>query len=77
MWPRCTGKGIAGRMMIYDPHAVHAGGANTDDRWWTRRLFVTFASKELSSDDLRDMQGTNNLDGYVTVRRNALLDRLE
>ena len=47
--------------------------ANADDRWWRRRLFITFASKELSGEDLRDMQRTNSLDGFKMVRRDALL----
>ena len=63
---------IKGRMMIYDPHIIHAGGANPDNRWWSRRLFVTFASNELSNGDLRDMQQTNSLEGYRNYEKHQI-----
>ena len=70
---RCgASEAVAGRMMIYDPHAIHAGGPNPDDTWWRRRLFLTFASDELSREDLEDMQRTNNLVGFKVATRESL-----
>ena len=68
---------VAGRMMVYDPHTLHAGGANPEDQWYCARVFATFVSAELSAHDRRDLKMTNGLTGFAEVRRGDLLAALE